>query len=102
MTQTPTTLKHTGQHQATDAADFRVVALIDATIARHAASGQRFSANTLRDELPTVTSRGLIGARLDAARKRGELVAVDRERSTLLSTRSAWICVWIGVNSRTH
>lgn len=40
---------------------------------------------------------GLVGARVDAARKRGEMVAVGRIRSSLLSTRSAWICVWVGV-----
>lgn len=89
-------IKESGQHQAEAAADFRVVALIDAAIARHAKSGRRFSANDIRDEFPTTQSRGLVGARVDAARKRGELVSVDRVRSTLASTRSAFVTVWVG------
>lgn len=96
---TPLALKTHGQHQAESAADPRVIAAIDAAIARHAKSGLRFSANTIRDEFPTTSSRGLVGARVDAARKRGELIATDqRVRSTLLSTRGAWLTVWIGAS----
>lgn len=96
MTTTPQALKTHGQHQAEAAADMRIVAAIDAVIARHAKSGLPFSANDIRDEFPTTKSRGLVGARVDAARKRGELVSVDRERSTLPSTRAAFVTVWVG------
>lgn len=93
---TPTYLREQGEQQATAAADFRIVALIDAIIEAHAKSGHEFSANTIRDSLPATSSRGLVGARVDAARKRGELVAVGFTRSTLPSTRGAWIKRWIG------
>lgn len=94
---TPLALKDHGQHQAEAAADMRVVALIDAVITRYAKSGREFSANDIRNEWPVITSRGLVGARVDAARKRGELRATDkRVRSTLLSTRGAWLTVWTG------
>ena len=97
MNPTPLALKHHGQHQAESAADMRVVALIDAVIARYAKSGREFSANDIRAEWPTTESVGLVGARVDAARKRGELRATDkRVRSTLVSTRGAWLTVWVG------
>lgn len=93
---TPLALKDHGQHQAEAAADMRVVAIIDEVIRQAAASGRPFSANDIRGAF-SVTSRGLVGARVDAARKRGELVATDRRvRSTLPSTRGAWLTVWVG------
>lgn len=94
---TPAALKEHGQHQAEAAADMRVVAHIDNIIRIFAERGVEFSANDIRRFFPTVTSRGLVGARVDAARKRGELRATDRRvRSTLLSTRGAWLTVWVG------
>lgn len=88
-------LRTEGQAQATHAADPRRTATIDRLIREAAASGERFSANSIRDRVPVV-SRGLVGARIDAARKRGELEPVGWTKSTLPSTRSHRIVVWRG------
>lgn len=89
-------LRREGQAQAEYAADPRVVAIIDGLIAALNATGDEWSANTCRDLLPTVASRGLIGARVDAARKRGEMVACGWVKSTLASTRGKPVTVWRG------
>lgn len=94
----PNALRRTGQLQAENAADPRVLLTVDRVIADAIASGQPFSANTIRSRLP-VTSRGLVGARVDSARKRGLIVAVGREPSTLPSTRGHAIHVWRAVAS---
>lgn len=86
-------LRHQGQAQATHAADPRTLLHVDSVIAEAVASGQPFSANDLRDRLP-VTSRGLVGARLDSVRKRGLIEAVGFEPSTLKSTRGHRILIW--------
>lgn len=85
---------------ATNAADPRLVLMIDAKIAELNASGAEWSANDIRDALP-VTCSGLVGARVKAASMRvpREMVAVRRTRSTLLSTHGAHIVVWRGVES---
>ena len=89
-----------GMDAATDHADPRLVQMIDAKIAELNATGEPWSANCARDALPVVCS-GLVGARVKAAsmRQPREMVAVGRERSTLLSTHGAWICQWIGVQA---
>lgn len=89
-------LRNHGQALASNAADSRRVAWIDAVIARKNASGERWSCNDIRDAFP-VASQGLVGARVDAARKRGEMECVGYTRSTLTSTRGHRICVWVGV-----
>lgn len=88
-------LRAAGQAQATNAADPRRIVWIDAVIARAVASGEPFSANHIRESFP-VASQGLVGARIDAARKRGELEWVGMEPSTLTSTRGHRISVWRG------
>ena len=100
MTTTPATLRDEGHALTTSHADPRIVLAVDAVIARWIASGRRFSANDIRDDLP-VTHGPLVGARMRAAamRKPTEVRKVTMTRSTLLSTRSAWIAVWIGVAS---
>ena len=92
---TPAALRAEGQEQATAAADFRVVAMIDLAIARANRTRAEWSANDIRDQFPTVRN-GLVGARVDAARKRGEMTHVAFIRSSLPSTRGAWIKVWRG------
>jgi hypothetical protein len=89
-----------GMETATNAADPRLVLMIDAKIAELNASGKPWSANDARDALPVVCS-GLVGARVKAASMRvpREMVAVRRTRSTLLSTHGAFIVVWRGVES---
>jgi hypothetical protein len=88
-------LRTLGQDQAVDHADMRTVASIDDAIAKANASGEVWSANDIRDRFPTVRN-GLVGARVDAARKRGEMHGVGFVRSTLPSTRGAWVKKWLG------
>ena len=90
---TAAALRAEGQHRAETAADMRVLAAIDAHIAAAVASGAEWSANDVRDAFPSC-SPGLVGARVDAARKRGEIEACGFVRSTLPSTRGAWIKRW--------
>ena len=94
---TPEALRDAGMAQAEQAADPRVILAIDAEIAKANAAGERWSANTIRERLP-VSSRGLVGSRVKAASQRRprEMVAIDREPSTLSSTHKAEIKVWIG------
>lgn len=89
-----------GMQQATDAADPRLVLAVDAKIAEFNATGKPWSANDIRDALP-VTHGPVVGARVKAASMRSprEMVAVGRERSTLLSTHGAFVCKWQGVTS---
>ena len=84
---------------ATNAADMRVVAIIDALIALANDSGQEWSANTIRSQLPTA-SQGLVGARVKAAsmRRPVEMVAVGWVRSTLPGTHGKPLTTWRGVS----
>ena len=93
------TLAATGMAAATNAADCRVVAAIDAEIARLNASGEVWSANSLRGRLPSC-SPGLVGARVKAAtmRRPVEMVRVGIVRSNLPSTKGKWICTYRGVS----
>jgi hypothetical protein len=89
-----------GMQQATDAADPRLVLALDKAIAEANASGEVWSSNTIRDRFPTVSPK-VLGARIKAASMRSpqEMVAVGRERSTLLSTHGAFVTQWRGVTS---
>jgi hypothetical protein len=92
-----------GMRQAEDHADPRVILAIDAAIDRANASGEPWSANTIRDQLPTVTSKGLVGARVRAAamRRPAEMEPTGRyPKSNLPSTRSARVTEWRGVGER--
>ena len=97
---TPTTLAREGMDAATNAADMRVVAVIDALITIANDSGEVWSANSIRSQLPTA-SQGLVGSRVKAAsmRRPVEMVAVGWERSTLPSTHAKPIAQWRGVGS---
>lgn len=91
-------LARAGMAAAENAADMRVIALIDAEIDRANASGQEWSANQIRAALPTC-SPGLVGARIRAAsmRRPVEMVAVGWERSSLPSTHGKPLVKWRGV-----
>lgn len=86
--------------QATNAADPRLVLMVDAAIAEANASGQPWSANDIRDRLPVVAS-GLVGARVKAAsmRRPTEMVAVGSEPSTLRTTHAKPVTRWVGVQA---
>lgn len=78
-------------------ADPRLLLAIDAVIAKHAASGRRFSANCIRDEVPTLASK-YVGNRLRAAYMRKELIPVGKVRSTLRSTHAKEIYTYVGAD----
>ena len=94
----PTQLAAEGMANAEHAADPRVIVIIDALI--EAANGSRkpWSANDIRDAV-SVTSRGLVGARVNAAamRRPRVMVKVGEEPSDLNSTHGKKIAVWVGV-----
>lgn len=80
---------------ASDAADVRLVLTVDQVIADAIATGEPFSANSIRDRMPTVRP-GLIGSRVHAAtlRKEPRLERVGEEPSTLRSTHAKPIGIW--------
>ena len=98
---TPDALRDEGMRQAEEHADMLIIASIDAAIDRANASGERWSANTIRDQFLTTKSKGLVGGRVRAASQRrpAEMVAVGREPSNLPSTHKAEIKVWVGTGA---
>lgn len=89
-----------GIAQVENGADPRVILAIDAEIQKAIDSGRRFSANDIRDKFP-VSDEHLVGARFRAhVQKRTDghplMVCVGRTTSTLKSTRSHEIKVWLG------
>lgn len=99
-TETPESRRDEGMAQTTAATDPRLILTVDKVIADLNATGRRWSANDCRDLLPVVAGP-LVGARVRAAamRRPVEMRKVGMTRSSLLSTRSAWIAVWEGVAS---
>lgn len=95
MATTPERLRDAGIAQRENAADPRLILAVDAVIERWAASGRRFSANEIRDEVP-VKAADLVGGRLRAAsmRRPAEIAKVGEVKSTLLSTHAKPIAVW--------
>lgn len=92
-----------GMATAEHAADPRIILAIDAEIEKANASGQPWSANTIRDRLP-VSHSGLVGNRVRAAMMRRtdgrpEMVWIDEEPSTLRSTHKKPIAVWLGFHA---
>ena len=83
---------------ARHAADPRISEVIDAHIADANATGEPWSANDIRDQMPA-GNRGLVGDRVRAAalRRPVEMVQVGRTPSTLESTHAKDIGVWVGV-----
>ena len=94
-------LRDAGMATAEQAADMRIRALIDLQIDRMNALGVPWSANNIRDLMPTTQSRGLVGARVNAAANRRPAVMekVGEEPSNLPSTHGKPINVWKGVRS---
>ena len=94
----PATLRDQGMAATEQAADPRLILMVDAKIAELNASGKTWSANDLRDLLPVVAGP-LVGARVRAAatRRPVEMVRVGYVPSTLLSTHGHPVSVWRGV-----
>jgi hypothetical protein len=97
---TPEQARDAGIAAAENAADPRLILAVDAVIAKWVASGRRFSANEIRDEVPTLAAH-LVGGRLKAAsmRRPVEMVKVGSVRSTLTSTHAKEIATWCGVDA---
>ena len=95
---TPEALRDEGMAAAENAADPRIILAIDAAIDRANASGRPWSANDIRDEMPTTESKGLVGARVRAAaaRRPAQMVRVGYVPSDLPSTHSHPVSVWVG------
>lgn len=93
---TATQARDAGMADAENAADPRLILAIDKVIAEAIASGEPFSANSIRDRMPTVRP-GLIGARVKAAsmRKEPKLTKVGEDTSTLRSTHAKPVAVWV-------
>jgi inactivated superfamily I helicase len=89
------TARDEGMAIAEYAARAEQILAVDRVIAEAIESGEPFSANTIRDRMPTVRS-GLIGSRIKAASMRSEprLVCVGEEMSTLKSTHLKPIKRW--------
>lgn len=94
-------LRDEGMRQAEDHADPRAILTIDAVIRLANASGQPWSANDIRDALPTTTSPGLVGARIRSFAGRRPRVQrrVGYVPSTLPSTHHHPVAVWLGVGT---
>lgn len=92
--------KADGMAQAEDHADPRVQASIDLAIEKAIESGRRFSANTIRDQIPG-SGQGLVGARFNSYVNRRVdghplMVHVGWTTSDLPSTHNHQIKVWLG------
>lgn len=76
-------------------------ALVDQAIAWMAQTGERFSANDLRELLPgDLPAKGLMGARFQhAANNLGLIQAVSGVPSTKKNTHGKPIALWVGVNN---
>lgn len=87
-----------GMETAENAADPRIMLAIDKAIADANATGEPWSANDIRDQFP-VTSQGLVGARVRAAsmRRPVEMRKFSTTPSTLKSTHTKDIIVWVGI-----
>lgn len=94
------TARDEGIAVAEHAADPRLRLMIDDLIAKANATGQPWSANDIRDQVPVV-GQGLVGARINAAamRRPAEMTKVGETPSTLRSTHAKRITVYVGVTT---
>src|SRR5687768_11624888 len=95
---TPEQARDGGMAAAENAADPRVILIIDGLIAEYNDRGLHWSANDIRERVP-VSAGPLVGARVRAAamRRPREMVKVGEEPSTLRSTHAKNVAVWKGV-----
>lgn len=94
----PQEARDAGMALAENAADSRLVAIVDQVIAEFNASGREWSANDIRDRLPAVNPP-VIGARVKAAmmRRPMEMRRVGWVISDLESTKSKTIGEYRGI-----
>lgn len=79
------------------ASDDQGRAVLDQAIRLHAQSGRPFSANDFRDLLPAERAN-LLGARILAAAKRGEIVRVGYEPATHAAGHGRPVAVWLAAS----
>ncbi|WP_431889403.1 hypothetical protein [Nocardiopsis alba] len=70
---------------------------LDQLIAEHAATGEPFSANTIRDQIPEGVRPNAIGGRFRHAARRGLIRPVGYVASTDPGTHGHPVRVWQGV-----
>lgn len=98
---TPEQARDAGIALRENAADPRWIAIVDAIIQRWARSGRKFSANTIRDEVP-VAARDLAGGRILSALNRKDIKRVGYVKSSLVSTHSKPIGEYVGIEFATE
>lgn len=90
-------LAQEGMTRATAASAPDAITQLDQLIARHAATGERFSANSIRSQLPEGIRPAAIGGRFRHAARRGLIRPVDYVASTDPRTHGHPVRVWQGV-----
>ncbi|MEE2041836.1 hypothetical protein Q7689_00110 [Nocardiopsis tropica] len=89
-------LAEEGMARATAASAPSAVELLDRLIAQCAATGERFSANSIRSQLPEGLRPAAIGGRFREAARRGLIRPVDYVPSTDPRTHGHPVRVWQG------
>lgn len=89
-------LAQEGMARATEASDPDAITQLDALIARHAKTGEPFSANSIRDQLPEGIRPAAIGGRFQYAARRGLIKPVGYVASTDARTHGHPVRVWQG------
>lgn len=89
-------LAEEGMARATEASDPDGIAAVDALIARYAATGERFSANTIRDQIPEGVRPNAVGGCFQRAASAGLIRPVDYVASTEPRTHRHVVRVWQG------
>ena len=90
-------LAQEGMARATTASHPDAITQLDQLIATYAATGEPFSANTIRSQIPEGIRPGAIGGRFRHASRRGLIRPVGYVASTDPGTHGHSVRVWQGV-----
>lgn len=85
-----------GIARATEASAPDAIVVVDRLIASHAATGERFSANSIRPRIPAGMKPAAIGGRFREAARLGLIRRVDYTPSTDPRTHGHQVGVWQG------
>lgn len=97
MTTTPEALRDAGIAAAENATDPRWIIIVDSIIETAATTGNRFSADDIREHVP-ITALHLVGGRIRSFLMRKEIVMVGEVRSTWPATHHKKIGVYVGAD----
>lgn len=89
-------LAQDGMARATEASNPDAIAHVDQLIAKHAKTGERFSANSIRDQLPEGIRPNAVGGCFQRAARAGLIRPVDYTPSTEPRTHRHVVRVWQG------